>query len=405
MLRRPITRAAAPPIVVLLLLVGATSAAAQAPSAPSAEIIGGAAAPAGTWDFAAYVVEHDSGGYGTCTGSVISPNVVLTAAHCVLDGKTNTQLDPSAFTITTGSLDMSDGGARQVSAVTSVSVGPGFSLRSLLPDEAVLVLATPTTAPAVSLATSADVALYTPGAPVVLAGWGLEHVNDKDVPSVLQATNTNLQSDRACRESAGGAFITYSPGWMLCTAGGGVACKGDSGGPILEATTPSPASLADWRLIGTTSWGDYRCSYLSVAASELPLNGWIAQQVAVAGGSGSATPAAAVATLPTALSMEQAIPVVPVPIKLELHVAGHGNRWFRLRLLANPRTPIDELHVKLQYYTGYGFKAFASLTLVSGKPVVREFSGNLGHYDVRAVSSAGPGYTAGKSGKAIFTLS
>jgi Trypsin len=399
-----ITRAAALPIVVLLLLVGATSAAAKAPSAPSAEVIGGTAAPAGSWDFAAYVVEHDSGGYGTCTGSVIAPNVVLTAAHCVLDDKTNKVLDPSAFTITTGSLDLSDGGARQVSAVTQVAVGPGFNLQSLRPDEAILVLATPTTAPSISLATPADVALYTPGASVVLAGWGLEKPKDRNTPSALQTSDTNLQSDRACKESAGGAFITFLPGWMLCTAGGGIACKGDSGGPILEAATPSPASLADWRLIGTTSWGDDGCSYLSVAASELPLNGWIAQQVAAAAGTAPATPPAAVATMPTPLSMDPAIPAVRVPIQLQLQVAGHGHRWFRLRLLANPRTPIDELHVKLQYYTGYGFKSFASLTLVSGKPVVREFSGNLGHYDVRAVSSAGPGYTAGKSAKAIFTL-
>jgi trypsin len=297
-----IRRAAALPIVVLLLLVGATSAAAHAPSAPSAEVIGGTAAPAGSWDFAAYVVEHDSGGYGTCTGSVIAPNVVLTAAHCVLDDKTNKVLDPSAFTITTGSLDLSDHDARQVSAVTQVSVGPGFNLRSLRPDEAILVLATPTTAPSIPLATPADVGLYSPGASVVLAGWGLERAKDRDTPSALQATKTSLQSDKACLESAGGAFINYLPGWMLCTAGGGIACKGDSGGPILEAATPSPVSLADWRLIGTTSWGDDGCSYLSVAASELPLNGWIAEQVAAAAGTPSTLPPAAVATVPTPLA-------------------------------------------------------------------------------------------------------
>jgi hypothetical protein len=412
MLSRLAARGVALSIVVFLVLAGAATAAVSAPSAspanalraPSAEVIGGTTAPAGSWDFAAFVVANDDGGYGTCTGSVISPNVVLTAAHCVLDDKTNTQLDPSAFEVTTGSLDLSDGGARQVSDVTSVSVGPGFSFQALLPDEAILVLAKPTTAPAITLATRADTALYTPGAPVVLAGWGLEKANDHDTPNELQTTNTLLQSDSACAESAGGAFITYSPGWMICTAGGGVACKGDSGGPILEPATPSPASLADWRLIGTTSWGDNTCSYLSVAASELPLNGWIEQQVAAAAGTGSPTPPAAVATIPTPLSMRQATPAVRVPIQLDLHVAGHGHRWFRLKLLATPRAPIDQLHVRLQYYTGYGFKSFASLTLVSGKPVIREFSGNLGHYDVRAVSSAGPGYTAATSGKAIFTL-
>jgi hypothetical protein len=404
MLSRLAARGAALSIVVVLVLAGAAGAAANAPGTPSAEVIGGAAAPAGSWDFAAFVVVSNSGGYATCTGSVISPNVVLTAAHCVLDDATNKQLDPSAFKVTTGSLDLSDGGASQVSDVTSVSVGPGFSFRALLPDEAILVLAKPTTAPAIPLATRAETSLYTPGAGVVLAGWGLEHANDHDTPKELQTTSTQLQSDSACTESAGGAFLTYSPGWMICTAGGGIACKGDSGGPVLEAAVPAPASLADWRLIGTTSWGDNTCSYLSVAASELPLNDWLEQQVAAAAGTASATPPAAVATIPTPLSMRQATPAVRVPIQLRLQVAGHGHRWFRLRLLATPRAPIDQLHVKLQYFTGYGFKSFASLTLVSGKPVIREFSGNLGHYDVRAVSSAGAGYTAAKSEKAIFTL-
>jgi Trypsin len=377
---------------------------AMAQSPPSAEIIGGATAPAGSWDFAAFVEAKNRGGYGTCTGSVISPNVVLTAAHCVLDDKTGKQLDPSAFKVTTGSLDLSSGGARQLTAVKSVSVGPGFNLRALRPDEAILVLTTPTTAPAIPIATKADTALYTPGASVVLAGWGLEKASSHDTPSELQTTNTQLQSDSACAASAGGAFIPFSPGWMLCTAGGGIACKGDSGGPIIEPATPSPASLADWRLIGTTSWGDDTCSYLSVAASELPLSDWITQQIAAAAGTASATPPAAVSTVPTPLGLKQAAPAVSVPIHLELQLAGHGHKWFRLKLLANPRTPIDELHVKLQYYTGYGFKSFASLTVVSGKPVVRQFSGNKGHYDVRAVSSAGPGFTAATSRKAIFTL-
>jgi hypothetical protein len=385
-------------------LVGApASALAQSPAAPSAEVIGGTAAPAGSWDFAAYVVEHDSTGSGSCTGSVVAPNVVLTAAHCVLDEHTDQPLDPSAFTITTGTLDLGDGGAAQVSKVTSVSVGPGFSFRTLRPDEAVLVLATPTTAPSIPLATSADTALYTPGAAVVLAGWGLVKAGNRDTPKELQTTNTQLQSDSACSLSAAGAPIDFQPGWMLCTAGGGIACKGDSGGPIIAPVTPSPASLSDWRLIGTTSWGDNTCGYLSVAASVLPLSAWITQQIGAAAGA-AAGPAAAIGTIATPLGLRQAAPTVRVPIHLQIALVGHGKKWFRLKIVATPRSPIDRLHVKLQYFTGYGFRSFASFTVVSGKPAIREFSGDRGHYDVRAVVAAGPGWTAATSKKEVFTL-
>ena len=395
---RMAVRAVALSIAALACLVGAPAGALA-----HRQIIGGSAAPAGSWDFAAYVVESDSTGSASCTGSVIAPNVVLTAAHCVLDERTDKPLDPSAFTITTGTLDLANGGTRQVSKVTSVAVGPGFSFRTLRPDEAVLVLATPTTAPAITLATAADTALYTPGESVVLAGWGLEKAGDRDTPTELQTTNTQLQSDTACSESAAGSPIDFQPGWMLCTAGGGIACKGDSGGPIIAPVTPSPASLSDWRLIGTTSWGDNTCGYLSVAASILPLSAWITQQIGAAAGA-AVGPAPAIGTIATPLGLQQAAPAVRVPIHLQLSLVDHGKTWFRLKLLATPRAPIDRMRVKLQYFTGYGFRSFASFTLISGKPVVREFSGDHGHYNVRAVVAAGPGWTAATSRREVFSL-
>lgn len=391
-------------VPAVLGLSPAAAAAAAPPAAPSGYIVGGSEAPAGSWDFAAFVSIHDGKSVGSCTASVLAPNVVLTAGHCVVSEKTGKQLPASAFKVATGTLDLANSAARQVSAVTSVLLGPGFSIRALRPDEALLVLATPTTAPTIAIASVSDTALFTPGSQVVLAGWGIETGTGKQAPSKLQTTNTQLQSDTACGETAANALLHYLPGWMLCTAGGGTACKGDSGGPIIAPSSPTPASLADWRLIGTTSWGDPTCAFLSVGASVLPLSAWITQQIAIAAGNPAVPAAGPVGRVATPLGTQAPRPAQRVATKLELRLLGHDGGAFRVELLAEPKVPIDKIHVRLEYATGHGFKTFAAVTLVSGRPYVRQFSGDKGHYDIRAVAAAGRDWTGATSKRAIFTL-
>jgi secreted trypsin-like serine protease len=98
-----------------------------------------------------------------CTGTVVAPNVVLTAGHCGVDDTTGAALDPSGYAVVTGSVDWTNQAARQVSPVSRVIVNPRYDSGTDAFDAAVLVLSRPTTAPAIPLATSADAYLDTGG--------------------------------------------------------------------------------------------------------------------------------------------------------------------------------------------------------------------------------------------------
>ena len=68
--------------LVFALAPAATAAEKPVASARDARIIGGTAAPAGTWPFIASLRYSSNNGH-FCGGSVITPTAILTAAHCV----------------------------------------------------------------------------------------------------------------------------------------------------------------------------------------------------------------------------------------------------------------------------------------------------------------------------------
>lgn len=80
-------------------------------------IIGGYGAVQSDWPFMAFVAYFDASGNPefNCTGTVVAPNVVLTAAHCAVDETTGAPLDPAGFAVVTGSVDWTNQSQRQVS--------------------------------------------------------------------------------------------------------------------------------------------------------------------------------------------------------------------------------------------------------------------------------------------------
>ena len=208
---------------------------AKAPRA-KASVIGGTAASIADWNFIAAVVTPHT----LCTGSVISPTKVLTAAHCTAS--------PSTMTVRTNSSLAFAGG--EVHSVKAVAVNPGWN-RGFLGDVAVLTLGNSTTATPIQLASaSEDPALTAPGAVASVAGFGARNPAVRRNPKIGLLTAAQVFVRSFCPV----------PSSLFCDAGGRsgliavrkikrkirkrpiqrTVCSGDSGGPMVAAT---PAGL------------------------------------------------------------------------------------------------------------------------------------------------------------------
>jgi hypothetical protein len=221
-----------------------------------AAIIGGIAAEDNTFPQLAYIYYKNGGNESFCTGTVVAPNVVLTAGHCGEDTETGVLNEPSGYTVVTGNVEWA-APARQVSGVSRVAVYPGFNRIYLTGDAALLVLSAPTTAPPLALASyPSDSHLIEAGTQGLIAGWGATFPGQVGPTARLRWAGTVVQRPGYCETNA----WPFYRGYELCTIDPPAfetgTCFGDSGGPLI---TLGPTGSGDVEL-GITSHGDSECS-------------------------------------------------------------------------------------------------------------------------------------------------
>lgn len=194
---------------------------------------------------------------GLCSGSVVSPTTVVTAAHCVVETPI------SKMKVRASSVSSFAGG--ELIGVVAAVAHPGFKIdfrSGIVNDIAVVKLASPTTAPPIALPTPLEDAALSPlGAPMTVAGFGRSNPNALARPRLGRLRSAPVLTRSGC---SGPGYKGFSTSAMVCASGRSfvqavsgrarrdvqrATCFGDSGGPLLADTPTGP------RLLGVTSYG------------------------------------------------------------------------------------------------------------------------------------------------------
>ncbi|HEX5499068.1 MAG TPA: serine protease, partial [Thermomicrobiales bacterium] len=226
--------------LVLLLALGLAPAAGFARHrGVGPQIVGGKPVPQGTYPVMAHV-EVDADDFVVfCGGSLIAPQLVLTAAHCVEDPDTGARFRPDQFSVVIGVADLGRASPANEFGVRAVAQDPAWDRATLQNDAAALTLdanVPASIARPVPFVAGGDGQLDRVGQPAVVAGWGVTREGAQTTPNKLLGAQLALVSAAGCKATYDGLNFEdlVNPTIELCAdAPGRSSCQGDSGGPLL----------------------------------------------------------------------------------------------------------------------------------------------------------------------------
>lgn len=213
-----------------------------------------------------------------CTGTLVKPDIVLTAAHCVLNEGYS-----SPVYATIGRIELDDKHKDNVHAETfrtiASMVHPKYAGLGSPQDVALMLLNTSSTGQLVQLSDSTP----NENEETWLVGYGIQKIgtleesgqNVEVMSSRLQKTALRIKDKAFCDIPTVG--LRTSEG-MLCTEGikeGSSACKGDSGGGLFRHKNDKKSRTTVQ--VGVVSYGDSHCMSedSGVFTDVASVRGWI----------------------------------------------------------------------------------------------------------------------------------
>ncbi len=205
-------------------------------------IVGGEIADKSSWPWIVSLNKYDS---HWCGGSLIAPQWVLTAAHCVVDRSRNAR-SSIIYSVAVGAHRLSK--VSQKIKVSKVIIHPEYDDHTMVNDVALLKLEKPVSN--VQLLTLNNrSSLPEIGTNATVMGWGALW-EDGDYPDVLRQVNLPIVSNTTANKAQSyGGDITQEMLAAGFSKGGKDSCQGDSGGPLVIKEN------GKWLQVGVVSWG------------------------------------------------------------------------------------------------------------------------------------------------------
>ncbi|KAJ1652072.1 hypothetical protein IWQ61_007511 [Dispira simplex] len=244
---------------------GSTANITQAQAA--SRIVGGEDAQALQFPFMAHLQLNKGDTYSECGSTIISPEWIVTAAHCVTRKDSGKPYPASDIGFTVGILD--DRLLNQYVAA-QLEVHPAFDFERVINDIALVKVSPPIQFSDSVQAANVWTSTINDGDMAVAIGWGsVDGVDISQQATTVQYVGVRISNDRRKCIRIDVAFEDSNED-VVCTANnpGRDTCQGDSGGPLAIPLSSNDSAGNKYALLGITSYGYSPSSQQSCGAQD-----------------------------------------------------------------------------------------------------------------------------------------